>query len=203
MIPNIIGLMIRPEAQWQAIAEKGNFSLLSAFLYTAVFACVPAFAWYYGTTVVGWTVGDGDTTRLTTDSAATITILFYFVMVASVYAIGYMMHWMSETYSTGAANVSNLAKCISIASFTATPLFIVGAIGFIPVLWVSLVLGVVAACYAVYLLYIGIPIVMGIPKERGFLYASAVIAFCLVLITVIMGGSVIAWDMGAAPSFTD
>ncbi|MFT7130666.1 MAG: hypothetical protein ACI89U_002792, partial [Gammaproteobacteria bacterium] len=87
--------------------------------------------------------------------------------------------------------------------FTATPLFIVGAIGFIPVLWVSLVLGVVAACYAVYLLYIGIPIVMGIPKERGFLYASAVIAFCLVLITVIMGGSVIAWDMGAAPSFTD
>ncbi len=203
MIANIIGLMIRPKSQWQVIAEKDEFSLFSACLYTAIFACLPAFAWYYGTTVVGWTVGDGDTTRLTSESAATITVLFYLCMVASVCAIGYMMHWMSETYSAGAANVSSVAKCISIASFTATPLFIVGAIGFIPVLWVSLVLGVLAACYAVYLLYLGIPIVMGISKERGFLYASAVIAFCLVLIIVIMGGSVIAWDMGAAPSFTD
>jgi hypothetical protein len=203
MIANIIGLMIRPKAQWQAIAEKGEFSLVSAILYTAVFACLPAFAWYYGTTVVGWTVGDGDATKLTTDSAVTITILFYLCMVASVCAIGYMMHWMSETYSAGVANVSSVGKCISIAAFTATPLFIAGAIGFVPVLWISLVLAVVAASYAVYLLYIGIPIVMGISKERGFLYASAVIAFCMVLIIVIMAGSVIAWDLGAAPSFTD
>jgi hypothetical protein len=52
-------------------------------------------------------------------------------------------------------------------------------------------------------LYLGIPIVMQIPKERGFLFSSAVLAVCLVIIIVIMVGSVILWDFGAAPRFTD
>jgi len=40
-------------------------------------------------------------------------------------------------------------------------------------------------------LYTGIPIVMNVPKECGFLFASAVLAFCMVLLMIIMGGSVI------------
>lgn len=203
MITNIFGLLFRPKVQWQLIADKGEFSLFSAVMYTAVLAILPAVAWYYGTTSVGWTIGDGDTIKLTTESAKTIIILFYLCMVGSVCSIGYMMHWMSETYSSDNDIVSSTAKCVAVAGFTATPLFVAGLVGFTPILWPALILSVLASGYAVYLLYIGIPIVMGISQERGFLYASAVIAFCLVLIIVIMGGSVIAWDMGAGPSFTD
>lgn len=199
MIGNMIGLLIRPKTQWQAISEKENFPLFSAILYTVILACVPAIAWFYGTTKIGWSVGDGDTIRMTADSAAVIIALFYFTMVASVCAIGYMIHWMSQTYGAE----SNLGKGIAIAAFSATPLFIAGAVGFIPVFWAALVIGVSAVCYAVYLLYLGIPAVMHIPEERGFLFSSAVIAFCLVILMVIMGGTVILWDMGAAPSFTD
>ena len=36
--------------------------------------------------------------------------------------------------------------------------------------------GTAAAAYPLYLLYIGIPIVYDIPKERGFMFASATVA---------------------------
>ena len=54
-----------------------------------------------------------------------------------------------------------------------------------------------------YLLYLGIPIAMDIPEERGFLFASAVLGVALVLLICIMVGAVILWDFGAAPAFTD
>ncbi len=199
MVTNIVGLLFRPKTQWQIIASKGEFSLIKAVLYTAVMACLPAVAWFYGTTDIGWTVGDGDTIRLTKDSAMVMIVLFYFTMVISICAIGYMVHWMSHTYGTD----SSTAKGIEVAGLSATPLFIAGAVGFMPVFWLALVIAVAAVCYAVYLLYLGIPIVMAIPEERGFLFSSAVVAFCMVILMVIMGGSVILWDMGAAPSFTD
>jgi hypothetical protein len=199
MLGNIFGLLFTSKKQWRSIADKGNPTIFSALLYTVIMSLLPAVAWFYGTTHIGWSVTDDDVTRLTEDSAAVLITLFYFTMVASVCAIGYMIHWMSSTYGSE----SSIAKGIAVAGFSATPMFIAGAIGFIPLFWLALVISVVAVCFAVYLLYLGIPIVMGIPEERGFLFASAVIAFCLVLLTMIMGGSVILWDMGAAPVFTD
>jgi hypothetical protein len=106
---------------------------------------------------------------------------------------------MSATY--GAA--STLTKGIVIAGLTSTPLFIAGLVGFHPLLWIDLLIGVLAVSWSVYLLYLGIPIVMNIPEERGFLFSSAVVGVALVILICIMVGSVLVWDFGAAPAFTD
>ena len=45
--------------------------------------------------------------------------------------------------------------------------------------------------------------VMNIPEERGFLFSSAVLAIAMVILICLMVGSVILWDFGAAPAFTD
>jgi hypothetical protein len=52
-------------------------------LYPFIFAILPAVAWYWGTSQVGWTVGSyNEVIRLTQASALQINILFYCVMVA-------------------------------------------------------------------------------------------------------------------------
>ncbi len=198
-INHLLGLLLRPQQEWEIIAQRKDHSWFNALSYTALLAFLPAFAWYYGTTNVGWTVGDGEAIKLTKDSALVLIALFYFVMIGAICGIGYMIHWMSITYGSKSSH----AKGMSIAAYSATPLFLAGAVGLLPVLWVSLIVSVTAVSYAVYLLYLGIPAVMSIPKERGFLFASAVIAVCLVILMMIMGGSVILWDLGAAPNFTD
>lgn len=59
------------------------------------------------------------------------------------------------------------------------------------------------AAYTIYLLYIGIPIVYDMPKERGFLFASATVAVALVLMVSLMALTVFLWEMGFSPIFTD
>ena len=199
MFNHAIGLLVKPSSHWRSIAELPEKTLNTLALYPCIMALLPAVAWFYGTTRIGWSVADGDAIKLTADSALAIVILFYFAMVGSVAVIGYFIHWMSETYGAN----SSFAKGIIIAGFTATPLFLAGAVGFYPVLWLDMLIGVTGVCWAVYLLYLGIPIVMDIPEERGFLFSSAVIAICLVIFICIMVGSVILWDFGAAPAFTD
>ncbi len=200
MIQHTFGLLVKPSAQWQTIANLPEKSLNTLILYPCLFAILPAVAWYYGTSHVGWTIGNqGDPIKLTVESAKTISILFYFGMIGCVATIGYFIHWMSDTYGAD----SSFAKGLVIAGLTATPLFLSGLVGFHPVLWVDLLIGVAAVSWSVYLLYLGIPIVMGIPEERGFLFSSAVLAISMVMLICLMVASVLLWDMGAAPAFTD
>ena len=200
MIQHTFGLLVRPSAQWRTVADLPESSFKTLVLYPCFLAILPAVAWFYGTSQVGWTVGEhGETIKLTTQSARQICILFYLTMVACVAIIGFFIHWMSDTYGAE----SSIAKGIIIASLAATPMFLFGAVGFYPVLWLDMLIGIVAVCWAVYLMYLGIPIVMDIPEERGFLFSSAVMGVALVILICLMVGAVILWDFGAAPAFTD
>ena len=56
--------------------------------------------------------------------------------------------------------------------------------------------------YTVYLFYTGVPVMMEIPQERGFLFSSAVMAFGLVALVALLAMSVLLWNSGFGPSFT-
>lgn len=196
---HIIGILLSPNAEWEKIRE-GDDSIIGHYLkYIFIIGALAPVAWYYGSTAIGWEVG-GRLVRLTSDSAMQIMVLFYLSILVGVAGLGLMVHWMSETYE---AESSTPAKGIGIAAYTCTPMFIVGLSGFYPILWLDMLLGTAAAAYAVYLLYIGVPIVMQIPKERGFLFASAMVAVGLVACATMLGATVILWEMGAMPVFTD
>ncbi len=199
MIKHAIGILFNPNHHWQAIADLPNNQFFIALIYTALLSCIPAAAWYYGTTEVGWQVGDSEAIKMTSKSALNIFIVFYFVMLATVATIGYFLHWMSHTYGAE----STFLKGMVIAGLTASPLFLSGAIGVYPSFATVLVVGVGALAWAIYLLYVGIPLVMHIPKEQGFLFSSAVVAVALVVFVAIMVGSVILLDSAIGPEFTD
>ncbi|MFU8764662.1 MAG: Yip1 family protein [Haliea sp.] len=199
MIQHTFGLLVKPDAQWRSVAALPARSLNILVLYPCIMALLPAVAWYYGTSRVGWTVGDGAGIRLTVDSALQLCILFYFAMVSCVVAVGYFIHWMAGTYGAD----TSFVKGVVVAGLTVTPLFVFGLVGFYPLLWVDMLLGVIAVSWSVYLLYLGIPIMMNIPEERGFLFSTAVVGVGLVILVSLMVTTVILWDFGAGPAFTD
>lgn len=185
--------------QWEYIADWRDAQHKRFLIYPVLGALLPAVSWYIGLTQVGWSVGDGEMLRLTTDSAARIIALMYLAMLFCIAVVGYIVHWMSDTYGCD----TTFPKGITVTSLTATPLFLFGVLGLYPLFWLDLMVGLLSLSWSIYLLYVGIPIVMRIPPERGFFYASAIVAACLVVFMALMGGSVILWDFGAAPVFTD
>jgi hypothetical protein len=196
---HVFGIMFSPLAEWEKIRED-SASIVGHYLkYLIWIALLPPVAWYYGSTVNGWTLGDR-VIRLTPESALQIMVLFYLAILIGVGFLGFMVHWMSETYGV---DTSSYGQGVGIASYTCTPLLLCGGIGFYPLLWLDIILGCAAAAYSVYLLYVGVPIVMQIPRERGFLFASAMVAVGLVMCAALLGATVILWEMGAMPVFSD
>jgi hypothetical protein len=194
----VIKLFINPKDGWAAIHAR-QYSVGGVLLgHTLIFALIPAVAGYLGTTRVGWQVAGGEVVRLTAASAGNIALLYYLAMLAGVGTVGWAIHWMGKTYGAS----QPIGQCIALASFTATPLFLIGALQGYPVLWLNLVVGLPALAFTTYIFFTGVPIMMEIPEERGFLFSSAMLAFGLVTLVSMLAVTALLWGTGFAPSFT-
>jgi hypothetical protein len=70
-----------------------------------------------------------------------------------------------------------------------------------PVLWFVVLVGLAAIAYSIYLLYSGVPIMMNIPEEKGFIYSSSVVTCGLVLLVSILAMTAIFWTLGFGPEY--
>lgn len=197
-LTHVWGLMTAPEKEWKAIKQERCTIGRCYCSHVLLLALIPAAAGYIGTTMVGWQVTAREVHRLTPDSALQISILFYLTMLVAVFTVGKLIHWMGKTYGSK----QKLSQCIALAAYTATPMFLIGVMLLYPLLWLNLLLGLPALAYSVYLLYSGVPVMMGISKERGFLFASAVLAVGLVMLVGVLVASVILWGVGIGPVYT-
>ncbi len=198
-LKHLPGLLFKPQEEWREI-RRNNITINNVyFTLVLLLGAIPPVCGYIGTTMVGWSVGDGPVIKLTVDSALKIAIVFYLAILVAVYAIGRMIHWMGDTYGF----TRSLARCVQLAAFTATPLMLIGVFLIMSNLWVIYLIGLPALIYSVYLLYIGVPIMLDLPKEKGFLLSSAVLAVGLVTLVGLLAATVILWGMGIEPSFNN
>jgi hypothetical protein len=198
LLKYVPGLLLHPEQTWQAIRAEDK-SVVACYLeLVLILALIPPAAGFYGTTRVGWQLGWGEPIRLTTDSALTIAVLYYLAILVAVGVVGKAIHWMAQTYGAR----PTLAQCVTLAAFTAVPLLLLGILQAYPVLLINFLVGLVALAYTVYLLYSGVPVMMGISKERGFLFSSAVLTFGLVSLVAMLAITVILWGFGVDPEYT-
>ncbi len=197
-IQHTIGLFTDPTREWEKIRERykgGGAGIGHIF----ILAAIPAVAGYIGTTQVGWRIGVGDPVKITGDSAIMIAVIFYMAMIVGTFTIGWVIHLLGKAYELE----KPLPLCIALAAYTATPLFLIGAMEIYPVLWLNMMLGLPALAYTVYLLYSGLPIMMEIPAERGFLYSSAILAVGLIALVALLAMTALLWGMGLQPVFTN
>ena len=199
MMSHLFGIFTNPRKEWEAIRDD-NCTVGKCYLsYVFLLAAIAPVSGYFGTTRFGWEIGAREAVKLSPDSALIIAIAFYAVMLIGVFSMGLMIHWMGQTYSAN----QPLSRCITLAAFVATPLFLVGIFELFPILWLNFVIGLPALAYTVFLLYTGVPIMMEVSEERGFLFSSAVLAVGLVALICMLAAMAILWGNGFAPQFVD
>ena len=196
ILNHIWGLYAHPKDEWQTI-EKRHESLSYSLMHILTISLIPAICGYYAAAHIGWTIGVGDPIRISTSSAQFMAISMYFALVSGVFALAYLIQWMAKTFDSKPTFV----QALELAAYTSTPLLMVGVTALFPVLWFVTLAGIVAVAYSVYLLYSGIPIMMNIPEEEGFIYSSSVVTAGLVLLVALMAFTVIVWSMGFGPEF--
>ncbi len=191
-LKHVWGLMSHPKQEWISIRDEQCTVTKCYCSHVLFLALIPVVAYYIGTTRVGWNVGGSGPVRLTSHSALLISLLTYFTMLVAVFSLGKAVHWMGQTYGS----TQSLPQAIALTAYTATPLWLICIMFVYPIPWLNLVLGLPALAYTVYLLYTGLPIMMKVSEERGFLFASAVLAVGLVMLVGVLAATVLLWGLG-------
>ncbi|MBR9910555.1 MAG: YIP1 family protein [Gammaproteobacteria bacterium] len=201
ILEHTLGILLHPDSEWKAIRNERH-SFLQVFLSHVPFlALIPPLATYYGVTQVGWVIGDGERVWLTSESALSLCAATYVAFLVGVYVLGEFINWMAKTYGVKDGEEKRHYEGTALAVYITVPVFLVGIFGVYPDLWLNAIVTVIAGCYSVYLVYEGIPILMNIPKERAFMYATSVVTVGLVMMVVVRVGSVIVWSIGIGPVY--
>lgn len=197
ILNHLWGLYAHPKDEWHEIDEHHE-SFTRSLSHILIVALVPSVCAYYSAVHIGWSIGVGEPIRLTADSALLLSIAMYIALVAGVFALAYLAHWMGRTFGSD----PTYTKTLELAAYTSTPLFMVGLAAFYPHLWFVMMVGLAGLAYSIYLLYVGVPILMHITAEQGFIYASSVVTVGLVLLVSVLAATAILWGSGFAPVFT-
>lgn len=191
ILNHIWGLYAHPKEEWHTI-EKRHESLMYSLAHILTVALIPAICAYYATAHIGWTIGARDAIRLPETNAMIMAGAMYVGLIIGVFALAYLIQWMAKTFDAK----PDFTQALELSAYTATPLLMVGIAALYPVLWFVAVAGLAALTYSVYLLYSGVPIMMNIPEEKGFIYSSSVVTCGLVLIVTLMAISAVLFGMG-------
>ncbi len=198
MFGHIVGLFSNPVNEWQEIRKKLEDDTCQYTMLVFLLALLPPVCGFIGTTQFGWQIGTAAPVKLTVSSALTISVGYYFAIVLGIFIMGYVIKWMGQTYVKSV----RLSEAVALAAFVSVPLLLVGVFELYPILWLNFLVGLMALGYSVYLLYTGLPIMMDIPKEKGFLYATAILGFGMVALVGMLVITALLWGVGLEPSFT-
>jgi hypothetical protein len=193
----IIPLFRSPAEGWLAIRDA-NLSVREIYLkYVIPLALITPVCGFIGATQVGWPVAGADTLFMTTDSAFKIAVLSFIAILVAIMMIGKLMQWMGQTYDAS----QPLPRCLSLATFCITPLLFIGFATLYPPLWFIYLLGLPALGYSVFLLYTGVPIMMEVSSDRGFLFSSAILTVGLIALVGLLAVTVSMWSFGLGPGY--
>ena len=191
LLHHIYGLFTHPREEWQDIEKERSDNKVLYQGYVAILALVPVVFGYIGTVKVGWTIGNDELVRLSPESGLILCSLSYIALLVSIFILGKLIDWIGKTY--GADIDEKHPRGMSLASYAMTPLFLAGAVAIYPSITLNMLVVLAAMAYTVYLIYTGVPVLMHISAERGFLFASSIITMVLVTLVGVRVATVIIW----------
>jgi Yip1-like protein len=181
-----VNMLRKPAAEWPIIA--GERTTIGELItgYAAPLAAIPAVCSFIGTTVIGVPVPFGGTVRLGIASALAGAILSWVFALVGAYLAAIIVEKLAPQFNSR----GDLLQAMKLVVFAYTPVWLAGVLNLVPALSVLIVL---AAFYAMYLFYLGLPPVMNTPPASVVPYMAVTALVCIV-VAIVLGliASVIA-----------
>lgn len=185
------GLFMAPRKEWEAISEEKDNLLQFSLGQLAILAAVPAISFLIGITLMGWSLSGDEFHRIALASAFPMAIVFYVLMIVFTLFMTYCTFWMEKTFGTE----TSFERCLLFVTYTATPMYIAGLVGLVPIVWLCMIVLLLAVFYSLYLLYLGVPIFMHIPEGQGYVVSTSIIWAGLCLLVCFNVATVIVWSI--------
>ncbi len=118
----------------------------------------------------------------------------YILSLVGVVVVGKVVDLLAPSFNSTKSDLNSF----KLAVYSLTPGFVAGIFSLIPALGMLAFLG---SLYGVYVLYIGLPVLMGTPNDKRPIYTVAVIVVVIVVMVIVSAiAGAIAWSGGMRPS---
>ena len=175
----VVNILTKPLHEWRIIAlEPATVEGLMRG-YAAPLAAIPAVCQFIGLVLVGMPVPFAGTVRSSIASAlAGASVSWVFALVGAWIA-ALVIEKLAPTFQSSGTNI----QALKLVVYAMTPVWIAGVLNLIPAL---AILTLVAALYAIYLFYLGLPVLMNTPADKVVPY-MIVAALVILVVSFVLG----------------
>jgi hypothetical protein len=187
-------ILFSPNSVFHAVAAESPPASRVFFRFALWLGLLPPLFAYIGTVNFGWRLGVEPVylprpTILAICGAYFIALLFGFLSSAVI------ARWMAATYDAS----QSFSRCLALMAIVGAPLAIGSIVHLYPHAFLNVLVLVPVMIWCMYLLYRGLPVVLGTGPNRGMLMASSLIAYLLVALVSLLGLTVALWGSGLGP----
>lgn len=171
-------ITLNPAATWPVIEAETHDAKSLYVPYLLILAAIPAICTFIGMSIIG-IGGFGFSMRIPFGSGLAMMVTTYILSLVMTYGMGWLISALAPTFG----GQSNLIQGLKIAVFGATPMMLAGVFNILPALSI---VGLLAALYSLYVMYLGLPILMKNPKDKTITY-MVVVVIASIIAGVVLG----------------
>ena len=187
-------VLFSPSALFHAVAAESPSASQVFFRFALWLGLLPPVFAYFGTLKFGWRLGV-EPVFLPEFTVRAICIAYFGALLTGFLSSALIARWMAVTYDAS----QSLGRCLALMAIVGAPLAVGSIVHLYPHAFLNVLVLVPVLIWCMYLLYRGLPIVLGTGPNRGMLMASALIAYLLVALVSLLGVTVALWGKGIGP----
>jgi hypothetical protein len=176
LVERIRNIVLTPRAEWSVIEAEPTSVGRLYIQYVMPMAAFAASMSFIRMSVVGVDQPWGDTIRTSTVSAFAASVVTFILGLIGLYLVGLIINTLAPAFSGG----RNHRQALKTAAYALTPAWLGTALTLLPL---GPALQFIAGLYGIYVLYLGLPVMMGIPRAKADGYAVAVVV-CTMMVGI-------------------
>lgn len=167
-------ILTKPAVEWPVIAAESTTPTDLITGYAAPLSAIPAICAFIGMSIVGISLPLMGTVRTGMMSGLSGAVVRFVLGLVAVYVSAVIIEKLAPTFQSK----GDTTQAMKLVVFASTPIWIAGVLQIIPALGVLVIL---AALYAVYLFYLGLPPVMHTPADKviPYMVVAAIVIFVI------------------------
>jgi len=193
-IASLATVLFRPKKVFEAVAAADPSAPKVFFGFALWLGLLPPVFAYVGTMQFGWRLGV-EPVFLPRSTVLAICAAYFAALLFGFLSGAVVARWMAVTYDAS----QSLGRCLALMAIVGAPLAVGSVVHLYPHGFFNILVLVPVLIWCMYLLYRGLPGVLGTGPNRGMLMASALIAYLFVAFVSLLGITVALWGSGIGP----
>ena len=193
LIERATGILLKPKETWPVIdAEPATVgSIYTNWLI--IMAAIPAVCGFIGLSLIG--VGAfGFGYRMPIVSGLVVAVVGYALSLVVTYVMALVVDALAPSFG----GTKNPVGALKVMAYGATAVYVAGILKLLPSLSI---LGIIAGCYSIYLMYLGLQSVMKSPQDKAVGYTAVVVVIFIVASVIVGTVTALFYGFGALSSF--